>query len=661
MRKLSIRLNNIDAKCFARLVLIVALAAFLFRAVRLSDSSFWLDEVLQVEVARLPLSKVWGATHYERVPLDYYLMALALRLGENEFTGRLHAAILGALTVSAAGYWGRFAGGARLAIAAMGLWFALPVAVRFSAEGSQYAMILFAMTYFLAASWGVLRLGRRAHRSNWFHVTLSVALVFWSSILAWLGGAIAGAAFLGMLMVRAAQSTPLFRTSWARTAGCYIGATALGMVLSIPVFWRYAHTPSPGFFAPFDGLDAALILRYLGFATLGYDWMEHAPGAQWALLPLFAFACSGAVLSRRSRPITGFSLACAFVVGAAILGALYHTNHWLEFRYFMPALPFLVMACALGVVGFGCAVDLFLVRGGGTIAGSALLATIVSVSVWYVTTTPFPRPDWRGLLHYIAETSPNTSKVFVANILDVAPVRYYARRNGIRADVISIDQNLSRLREAMGTSHGDWFVHSKIWHWNKMKPEYDRLFAEFPEPHPQMHMAHGRQFHPWDVLLSRAAESGRIPTLGGDEQKVTIRSRREEILRGAGWLVAEGWGDEGMLPVSGDGGRFAAVLESAATLDISVSATAFRPELSPPLALVLHVNGKQFAEVPAVEGSHDYAFTIPAELLRARANIFELRPTRTLVPAELDSSSTDRRALSFWVSKVTIRIKEEAP
>lgn len=556
-------------------------------------------------------------------------------------------------------FGGRLAGGARLGIAAMALWFALPAAVRFSTEGSQYALVLFAMTYFLAASWAVWRLGRRARMKTWIHVTLSVAFVFWSSLLAWLGGAVAGAMVLGMLLARAARAEAPWRAKWFGVAGRYVGASALGMVLSIPVFWRYAHSPSPGFYAPFTDYDSALLIKHLACATLGFDWMEYQPGAHWPLLALVALACIGAVLNRRLRGVTIVSIFGAFAVGGVIIASLYRANHWIEFRYLMPALPFIGMASALGVVRLGRLVDRFTKRGLGDIVGSAALAAIVSACVWYVSTTPMPRADWRGAIRHIANETPTARQIFVVDFLDIEPVKYYSERFDLKAEIISIDRDAERLSEAIASSPGAWFVHREMWDWDQLDELFGNTFAELPEPNKELHFVHARQFLPWPELLSRAAESGRIPTLGSDEDKVTIRSRRDEPLRGAGWHVAEGWGDEIMLPISAGGARFAAVLDRAMPISIAVRAASFRPDVTPPLALELYVNDVKSGELSAVEGMHDYVYAIPASALHARANIFELRPSRALVPAELDSTSTDTRALSFWVSKITIRAGEE--
>lgn len=655
------RLDRIDAKSFTRIVIIVALAAFVFRAVRLSDSSFWLDEVLQVEVARLPLSEVWGATHYERIPLDYYFMALALRLGESEFTARLPAAILGALTVAAAGLWGRLAGGARLGLIAMGLWFAHPAAVRFATEGSQYALVLFAMTYFLAALWAIWRLGRRARLRDWVHVTIAVAFIFWSSLLGWLGGAIAGGIVTAMLLARALRSEAPWRARWFAVAGKLAGAAAVGGVLSIPVFWRYMHAPHPGFYAGFTAPSPDLVWKFFASATLGYEWMECNTDSPWALFALLIFAVTGAIASRRVRGATTFAFVGAFAVGGAILLSLIRANHWIEFRYFMPVLPFLVMAAAFGVRGFGILLSRVAGRARGDIAATTLLALLAGTCVVYVSMTPAPRPDWRGALRRIAESRPQPDTLYVIDFLDQTPVEYYARRFGLNAPVISVNRDSVRLREAIESSPGAWFVHREMWSWDQLGQLFRNTFAELPEPLEPLHLVHARQFYPWVELLSRAAEAGRVPTLGAEEDKVTLRSRRHEDLRGRGWLDAEGWGEEIMLPLAAEGGRFAAVLDRARALTIEVRGAAFRPELEPPLTLALFANDAQVGELDAVDGNHDYVFSVPVPALRERTNVFELRPSRALVPGELDANSTDQRALSFWVSKITIRIEETGP
>ena len=177
----SLRPLRLRGETFSVILATLLLATFL-RFHNLGAQSMWLDELLEIGLARKGVATIWAdVPGFGAMPLDYFVTYAALQLGEQDFWLRLAPALWSVLTVA---MMYRFAG--RLLGRPAGLTAALFLAVgafhiRYAQETRPYA--LFGLLT-LAHVW---RLTQEPHlaRDPWFlFFTLAAAgLCLWALAL----------------------------------------------------------------------------------------------------------------------------------------------------------------------------------------------------------------------------------------------------------------------------------------------------------------------------------------------------------------------------------------------------------------------------------------------------------------------------------------------
>ena len=145
--------------------LFVASAGVRFAA--LGREELWLDEARTVEVARHALPELVRALAHDNAPPLYYVAVHGwLRaFGESEAALRSLSALFGLLTVGLCFAFGRDLLGTRAALVATMLVGLTPIAVHYSREGRNYAMLTF---FVLLATWSLHRALTAAARRFWW-------------------------------------------------------------------------------------------------------------------------------------------------------------------------------------------------------------------------------------------------------------------------------------------------------------------------------------------------------------------------------------------------------------------------------------------------------------------------------------------------------------
>ncbi|HJV27391.1 MAG TPA: glycosyltransferase family 39 protein [Aromatoleum sp.] len=131
-------------------ITINVLIALGIRLWHLDHLSIWLDEAHTAIDSTLSPKDLWLSALTDKPPLYYLITSIFWSPGENEFSLRLPAAVIGALSVAASGYLGRAIAGLKGAVT-LSLFFAVSmVNVRYSQEARQY--ILLALGWILVVS-----------------------------------------------------------------------------------------------------------------------------------------------------------------------------------------------------------------------------------------------------------------------------------------------------------------------------------------------------------------------------------------------------------------------------------------------------------------------------------------------------------------------------
>lgn len=262
----------------AALLAILAFGAYL-RFEGLGLRSLWRDELCTWEVAQMPLAESfkWGP-ELTKPPL-YQLSLRLLTSGPHpsEAMLRLPAAVFGVLTIVAAWWLGRNAGGVWLGVAAGGLVAVNALQIFYSREARPYSMLAFGATM-MVLLWRRVVIGRRAQCFIAF--TTASVLTLYAHYLA---GSILIAGVAWWLVVRRKQVTS-FRPLMP------LAALALVGVLCVPLVVRYLAYQS-SMFQGLEWIEPVTWARAMGVLS------ELTFGPQWlgvVMLPTVALWIAGA-------------------------------------------------------------------------------------------------------------------------------------------------------------------------------------------------------------------------------------------------------------------------------------------------------------------------------------------------------------------------------
>lgn len=335
--------------------------------------ALWLDEALTVNIARLPVPKLFDALRHDGSPPLYYL---ALHFWMGVFgTGtravRALAALFSLATLPAAWRLGRTIGGRRVAVALVVLMACNPFALRYGTENRMYSLVM------LLATLVALSLVRALQQPTVLRLfafgTLCGLLMlthYWALyLMAGIGSCLLLGSFVGQLRANARLAlialcggglvflpwAPSFLfqaqhtgTPWATAA------SPMSVILAVCEFAGYEQHIGIAVFVvyciAFAVLIAATLTRLIPAARPLAEyagWNRAVPG------------------SRLAGPVAGVYFVTVF---AALAGGVL-ANAAFTWRYTSVAMPFIVLLVALGAVALGRSRI-------GTVATAALLAAL---------------------------------------------------------------------------------------------------------------------------------------------------------------------------------------------------------------------------------------------------------------------------------------------
>lgn len=329
-----------------RWLLLVILGGWGLRLWRLDESSLWLDELIQVHLAGLPVRQlVPAAFKHANLPLDILVTKSLLRLGEQDYWLRLAPVLAGTLVIPLIWALARRVSDGTTALVAAALAALAPVALRYSREVRPYSALLVLVTLS-----GYLYLRARTRPMLWPAFALALLAAMHSHLFA-----------LALI--------PVFGVHWLLAAGrrrTWPVPLCLGMVTLLALlspltpdyivrFGRAAWTSAT---SPTQSVSDVLGLPepgigFPGLADVLPRLLTDLGGTGWTGLPTLVMMASGAYsLHRRGRQ-SGFLLGWLLLAPLPILAALQARGQWYSPRYFLSMWPPLLILSAAGIVSLG--------------------------------------------------------------------------------------------------------------------------------------------------------------------------------------------------------------------------------------------------------------------------------------------------------------------
>jgi hypothetical protein len=322
----------------------------------IAPNGLWLDEVLSVNISRLPLQQIPGALVQDGSPPLYYVMLhyWMLAFGQGEVAVRALSGITSVVTLPFLWAAGKRVGGRPAAWAALLLGASSPWAIYYGTDTRMYSlMALEALLWYLA----IRRAVELPSRGRLICVlVLTAALMYthyWDLYLVGVGALWA----LWRAVVEARRGV-VPAGAYPRAARKVLLAMVAGGVLWLPwlpVFvFQALHTGTP-WTSPPGPQDLLLVFGYFA-GTVG-AWGELLTFMLFALVVLALLARPGpraTSLVLEMKPQPRATLLAWLVIGtlgvAVVLGLV--TGAAFDSRYIGVVFPLFVLLCALGLTAF---------------------------------------------------------------------------------------------------------------------------------------------------------------------------------------------------------------------------------------------------------------------------------------------------------------------
>jgi hypothetical protein len=318
------------------------------------------DEAATVFIAQRSLGDLLAylrAAPFEHPPLYYVLAHLWLALGRDEATLRLLSVLLGAAAVPLLGAVGALVGGRGVGLAAAWLLAVAPAHVFYSRDARMYPLLVLLC---LAGPLALLR-ALQTGRARWWAAWLLAGLAAMATHYFALFPLVGQAAYLAWARRRGGMRLALLGLALGAGALLAWGALAPGLRHSLGAL-RLAPLPPP------EALDT--LATALSWLLRGPLWEDPTTGDNLAgALAAGVLAMATFGLAWRRPPGTAAVLALG-LLPAALVCALVLVGREVPARFLLPALPFGLLAVALGWrallprVGGAVAVALALVGAG---------------------------------------------------------------------------------------------------------------------------------------------------------------------------------------------------------------------------------------------------------------------------------------------------------
>jgi len=385
-----------------RLAVAAALTAILVLAVGLrrwgwENWSLWLDECLQVFVARQPTRQIIERLQYERnhPPLDYVLTHMALKVSSSALFLRWIPTLLSAATACLV-FWR--SGAARRPLVSLGAVFCfavLPLAVHQGQELRAYALALFCVA--------VADVGRMWHDAGGGRAALAVTTAasicaVYSLYLAFLP--------LAALWILDALDARLARPKGERP-GPALARLRLVPAVTILAFVPWIYVVRSNLMHPNELPAPRLSVSLVVSQVVGF-LADRQPGTSRAAAALVMLGLAGTGVALASPPERRrVAVEGVMTIGGAAAFLLV-TNHWFELRYFWFALWPLVRC-------FGEGLGVTARLGRWRVPSFAGALALVFALEWpaLAENAAAGRPDWRRPVAYVTSRHPDLEPTIV--------------------------------------------------------------------------------------------------------------------------------------------------------------------------------------------------------------------------------------------------------
>ena len=420
-----------DARLSVRLLVALALLAFLPRLVNLGSFSLWFDEVAETLQAGGSLARTWAELQSDVVhpPLEGLLTWSLLHLGLGEIARRCVPITFGVLTVLLLASWTARRFGRTAGIAA-GLFAAgAPLHVHYSQELRPYSLAL------LCVALAVLAADRALARVGWRRLGLT-ALAILGCLYSLYFAALVTLTFAGWLIVDTAltgssEEAGRARRILARSPFLLLG---LGLAylpwLSTVFGLRQRRIEQAASHWTWESVTERWQALTVGSGTSGSVW-----GSAVALL-LVLLGSARAVRTPAGRAVLAAAL-CG-TVGIDLL--LLRIDHWSNVRYNLMGWLFLAALAGMG------ADVLVRLRRSRAVAAAALFF-LACAQAQGIVRDHHLRHDWRRVAEVVDELWRSGEPVLALNQSTRIPLLYYLREmhSPAAAAVISVDGSHRRL------------------------------------------------------------------------------------------------------------------------------------------------------------------------------------------------------------------------
>jgi mannosyltransferase len=400
-----------------RLLLLATLLAAAATLPVLGLRSFWLDEVLSLQMA-----KDWSAMRADsNMWLYHILLHVWLRLGESEWTVRLLSALFAIAAVPLIGLLGRqlfggWAGPCAAVLLALNLFMH-----RYAAEARAYSLLLLLI---LLSALCYLRLLRGSGWAAWLGFVLAAAAAVYAHFFA----ALVLLVMYGALLLQDRKLVPWRRFLLAALA---VGLLLLPIPLLAPLGTNIDWLPRPH-------------LRDL------FDVLSRLSGGRWLLLfyataVFFGMAALVRTYDRRTRQAWAFvALWLLFpLLTTFLLSFVLKPMFWP--RYLIICLPALVLLAAFG-----------LSRLPGPLAMSFAMTLLLLCSGPGLISSWRPDPGWREVASFVAARALPGDGAMVYRDFQAPPLLYYLQRGGVewpKVERVRGSENLPAFADR----------HSRVW------------------------------------------------------------------------------------------------------------------------------------------------------------------------------------------------------
>jgi uncharacterized membrane protein len=321
-------------------------------AVRLAvPRGIWLDEAISIHQANLSFHDMFENLQYadRHPPLHHMVLWLTVRVfGDGELAVRLPSLIAGTLVIPALYLLGRELYDRRTGLVAAAFGAASPLLIWYAQEARMYA---FVTLFGLLALWTQLRAIRDGGALNWAAYMLATAALLWSHYFGLLLIAVQQLIFVAVLIQRrrAREAVAPLAVGFAYSAA----VLALQLVPLLVFAHKQFDSTGAALGSPsgtYDDLSFYAVVSNMAWALWGYhpDGTTELLAAMWPLLLLLSLLLLGRGGSRQTMILA----AAAITPIVLLLGVAAFNRELFEVRYFLVAVPLLLLLVARLVTGW---------------------------------------------------------------------------------------------------------------------------------------------------------------------------------------------------------------------------------------------------------------------------------------------------------------------